>query len=131
MRTWAHTTLFLAGLFGASGVGLGAFGAHALKDVLDARGTAVWQTATLYHLVHAVALLALGAVLAAEPSWAGWTRAGAVVGIAAGILLFSGSLYALALGAPRMLGAITPLGGVAFMVGWLCVAVHACLRRSA
>jgi uncharacterized membrane protein YgdD (TMEM256/DUF423 family) len=128
MRTWAHTLFMLAGLFGASGVALGAFGAHALKAVLDPRGVAIWQTATLYHLVHSLALLALGAVCCADPAFAGATRVGAVVGFALGIVLFSGSLYALALGAPRMLGAVTPLGGVALIVGWLSMAMHAWRR---
>lgn len=100
-----------AGLLGFTGVGLGAFGAHALKDTLATNGmTSAWQTAVLYHLIHAVALLAFPG-----GKWAGrcWI---------AGIVLFSGSLYALALGGPKLLGPITPLGGVAFLAGWALVA---------
>lgn len=107
-------------LAGASAVGLGAFGAHGLKEVLRANGTApLWETAVLYHLVHSVALLAVvgagGPVTRSKGKWT--VRAWAV-----GIVLFSGSLYALALGAPRWVGAIVPpLGGTAFIVGWLAL----------
>ncbi len=110
-----------AGFLGLTGIALGAFGAHALKDTLTARGSLpIWQTAVLYHLVHAVALFALP----------GWTMAGArAPWIArcwtAGIIFFSGSLYWLALGGPKFLGPITPLGGLAFLLGWLLVAWNA------
>ena len=107
-----------AGLFGLTGVALGAFGAHALKDSLTARGTLpIWQTAVLYQLVHSAALLALagGRDSHASPS----ARVGACW--VAGIVLFSGSLYGLALGGPRFLGPITPLGGLAFLVGWALI----------
>jgi uncharacterized membrane protein YgdD (TMEM256/DUF423 family) len=117
---------FLAGLIGATGVILGAFGAHALKDTLLQRQTVgLWQTAVLYHLVHAVALLALAAggdtgttgrvrplIAAAAACWIG------------GTVLFSGSLYGLALGAPHALGPVTPVGGVLFLAGWGLVAIH-------
>lgn len=110
-----------AGLLGFTGVALGAFGAHALKEVLTANSTAsVWQTAVLYHLVHAVALLALAGWTVGWPKarWIGrcWI---------AGIILFSGSLYWLALGGPKFLGPVTPLGGLAFLLGWLLLAWHA------
>lgn len=111
-----------AGLLGLSGVALGAFGAHGLKDTLAAGGhTGTWQTAVLYHLIHSVALLAL----------AGWrdSHAGPSAKAAAcwvtGVALFSGSLYWLALGGPRLLGPITPLGGVALLMGWGLVAWNA------
>ena len=98
----------LAALLGFTGVALGAFGAHGLKDILSANGSAaIWQTAVLYQLVHAAASL--------------WTaeRRPAVTGIwAGGILIFSGSLYVLALTNIRWLGAITPIGGLLFLVGW-------------
>lgn len=100
----------LAAVFGFFGVVLGAFGAHALKERLTPDGTEWWKTATLYHLVHAVALLATGRA-DGRPSASTWS-------FAAGILLFSGSLYAMALTDARWLGAVTPLGGVAFLVGW-------------
>jgi uncharacterized membrane protein YgdD (TMEM256/DUF423 family) len=94
---------------------LGAFGAHALRDVLDARGTELWHTAVNYHAWHALALvLAVGL---------GRGRSGrfAVAAFVIGIVLFSGSLYALALGAPRWCGVITPLGGLAFVAGWMAL----------
>ena len=98
----------LAAILGFTGVALGAFGAHGLKDVLAANGTAaVWQTAVLYQLVHAVASL-----------WAAERRPVVARLWAVGIVLFSGSLYALALTNIRWLGAITPVGGVLFLIGW-------------
>lgn len=111
-----------AGVLGFLGVALGAFGAHGLKDVLAERGsTGTWQTAVLYHLVHSVALLALaaywrgGASVPSPALWAGWCWTG-------GVVLFSGSLYWLALGGPKLLGPVTPLGGLAFLAGWALVA---------
>ena len=103
------------GLAGASAVLLGAFGAHALRGVLDPAQRELWHTAVEYHAWHALALvLAVGL---------GCGRAGrcAVVAFALGIVLFSGSLYALALGAPRWTGIVTPFGGVAFVVGWIAL----------
>ncbi len=108
---------------GASAVLLGAFGAHALRDVLDARGTELWHTAVQYHFWHALALAIVVGV------GQGRAARSAIWAFALGIVLFSGSLYALALGAPRWCGAITPLGGVAFIVGW--IALGWSLRRSA
>ncbi len=103
--------LLAAGIFGFTGVALGAFGAHALASSLALRGmTEVWKTAVLYHLIHAVVLLAL----AREEGIPCRTRGG----FALGIVLFSGSLYALGLGAPRWVGAVTPFGGLLFLYGW-------------
>ncbi|TVZ37255.1 uncharacterized membrane protein YgdD (TMEM256/DUF423 family) [Alteromonadaceae bacterium 2753L.S.0a.02] len=106
-----------ASCFGASAVMLGAFGAHSLKNTLSESQLAVWQTAVHYQFYHTMALLAVGLMLlhGMPPKWLQWS-AGAFV---LGILFFSGSLYALALGGPRLLGPITPLGGLAFIVGWL------------
>lgn len=121
----------IAAIIGVSGVGLGAFGAHALKATLTERGSLeVWQTATQYHLVHAVAMLAT--VVAAgsqedEKIQRSWIRC--CWAFTVGILLFSGSLYILALGGPRWLGPVTPLGGAALLVGWFLVAFAG--RRSA
>jgi uncharacterized membrane protein YgdD (TMEM256/DUF423 family) len=113
--------LLASSLFGLTGVVLGAFGAHALRDTLVAHGsTGTWETAVLYHLVHAVALLGLGLARPAAP-WLGR----AALAWTAGIVLFSGSLYLLALGGPRWLGPVTPLGGLGFITGWVCVFVHA------
>ena len=100
----------IAALFGASGVVLGAFGAHGLKAVLAANQTLeVWHTASLYHLLHAVVLL-----------WAA-TRGLAFRLFACGILVFSGSLYLLAVTGVKWLGAITPLGGLLLIAGWLAL----------
>jgi len=100
----------VAAVLGVLGVMLGAFGAHALKDRLSAEGVEWWKTATLYHLVHAVAALASGRA-DGRASAATWC-------FAAGVVLFSGSLYAMALTDVRALGAVTPFGGAAFVIGW-------------
>ena len=105
----------LIGLAGASAVLLGAFGAHALRGVLDARGTELWHTAVNYHVWHALALV----MTAGLPRGRGGRVARVAFG--AGIVLFSGSLYALPLGAPRWVGIITPFGGLAFIIGWLAL----------
>jgi uncharacterized membrane protein YgdD (TMEM256/DUF423 family) len=103
--------LRIAAITGLLAVGLGAFGAHGLEPILEKNGTAdVWKTASLYHLVHAVVLL----ILAFHSKPFVWSfRCFAV-----GILIFSGSLYVLALSNLKWLGAITPLGGLALIVGW-------------
>lgn len=113
---------FLAGLNGFAAVAIGAFGAHALKGTLQLHDTQdAWKTASTYHLTHAVACLALIAWSESKPSakvkpqWIIWLWL-------FGCLLFSGSLYALALGGPRLLGPVTPLGGIAFLAGWALVA---------
>jgi uncharacterized membrane protein YgdD (TMEM256/DUF423 family) len=99
-------------------VGAGAFGAHALRSRLDPDLLAVFETGVRYQMYHALALLAVAWVVTRWPGpWpvrAGWL-------FVAGTLLFSGSLYALALSGLRWLGAVTPLGGVAFRAGWLCL----------
>nr|WP_237561542.1 DUF423 domain-containing protein [Frateuria defendens] len=107
---------------GASAVLLGAFGAHALRGTLDDAHRELWHTAVQYHFWHALALAL--AVLGARG------RAGrvAVVALALGIVLFSGSLYALALGAPRWTGLVTPFGGIAFIVGWIALGLGAVRR---
>ena len=108
----------LGAALGLTGVALGAFGAHALRDRLAGSGMEIWRTATLYHLIHAVALVAVA--LSADRLRAAravcWLFAG-------GIVVFAGSLYLLALTGVRWLGAITPLGGAAFLAGWLILAV--------
>jgi len=97
----------------------GAFGAHALKAHLPAERLQLWDTAVRYHFFHALGLLGVGLTLRAED--AGALRTAAVL-IIVGILLFSGSLYALALGASRPIGALTPLGGAAWIAAWLLFA---------
>lgn len=112
---------------GALAVIAGAFGAHGLKAKLPPELLATWQTGAEYHMYHALALVLVGALAAAQPQTALNGPAGALL---AGILLFSGSLYLLALTGIKTLGAITPIGGVAFIVGWLWLAAVA-LRNSA
>jgi uncharacterized membrane protein YgdD (TMEM256/DUF423 family) len=106
-------------VFGALGVAIGAFAAHGLRSTLSAQDLATFEVGVRYHMYHAFALLAAGWAVdkwgAATASAAGWAF---VVGIA----LFSGSLYMLVLTGPRWLGAITPIGGVAFLVGWALLA---------
>ncbi len=98
------------------GVALGAFGAHALKRILEANDTAdAWKTAVLYHLVHAVALVAL--------TLHGPQNRIACYLLVAGIVVFSGSLYALAFTNVRWLGTITPIGGLCFLAGWAWLAI--------
>jgi uncharacterized membrane protein YgdD (TMEM256/DUF423 family) len=109
------TAIRLAALTGFLAVALGAFGAHGLKGTLDANGTAaIWQTAALYHLVHAVMLFVIAqrSVVARVPF--------ALFGI--GIVIFSGSLYLLAVTNVKWLGAITPFGGLCLLGGWLALA---------
>jgi uncharacterized membrane protein YgdD (TMEM256/DUF423 family) len=97
---------------------LGAFGAHALKARLGGEALSIWQTAVQYHFVHALALLATPQLAGAWAKAAGWL-------FIIGVLVFSGSLYALALGAPRPIGMVTPIGGVALILGWIALAVAA------
>jgi uncharacterized membrane protein YgdD (TMEM256/DUF423 family) len=118
------STALLVGLAGASAVIFGAFGAHALRGTLDASALVTWHTGVEYHFWHALALFV---VVAGLPG--GRARRWAIGLFAAGIVLFSGSLYALALGAPRVVGVITPIGGVAFIAGWLVVVSALRARR--
>lgn len=104
----------VAGACGFLGVALGAFGAHALKAKLTPEMLAIWHTGVQYHLVHALALLALALYAKATGADIGWGGRFFLLGI----LIFSGSLYALALTGIRPLGAVTPLGGLCFLAGW-------------
>ena len=105
-------------LSGFLAVVLGAFGAHALKPTLTRLGTLeTWQIGVHYHLAHSVAGLVLVAWAQGQPAYAHRLARAAVFWLA-GCLLFSGSLYGLALGGPRWLGPVTPLGGLAFLAGW-------------
>jgi len=118
---------FAAGAWsGALGVALGAFGAHGLKSRVDAAGIAIWETAARYHVIHALALLATAW---ACDRWPGTTANGAGWLFLAGTVLFSGSLYALTLTGVRALGAITPVGGVCFIAGWVLLALAAMRGR--
>lgn len=120
--------LGIAGALGASAVVTGAFGAHGLKNRLSVEMTAIYQTAVEYHIYHALALLALG--VASERIWASRWTATACTAWIAGVTIFSGSLYLLALTEIRWLGAITPIGGVALILGWVfLVPAAASLRK--
>ncbi len=105
------------------GVGLGAFGAHGLKTRVPPEMLTVWETAVLYHLVHALGLLLIGILCHLMPEVALVRNAGWA--LLAGTLLFSGSLYVLVLTGVKPLGMITPLGGIAFLAGWLLLAIAA------
>ena len=121
------TTFLLVGsLLGFLGVAAGAFGAHGLRSRLSTDMLAVFETAVRYQMYHVFALLIVATAIgrlgdARLLSLAGWF-------FVAGIFLFSGSLYALALSGVTTLGAITPLGGLAFLIGWACLAIFAAAR---
>lgn len=102
-------------LLAAGGVAAGAFGAHGLRAALDTNALGWWQTAVQYQLWHALGLLALGALRAQRSALPALL-------LCAGTVVFCGSLYAMALGAPRWLGAVTPVGGVLLIAGWLLLA---------
>jgi uncharacterized membrane protein YgdD (TMEM256/DUF423 family) len=108
----------VAAVFGFLAVALGAFGAHGLRARLGPGGMEIWKTAALYHLVHAVALLAVSLAASHLPG------ARAICWLwSIGIVVFAGSLYLLAVTGIGVLGAITPLGGAAFLAGWVVLAV--------
>jgi uncharacterized membrane protein YgdD (TMEM256/DUF423 family) len=120
----ANVFLGLGAASAALAVTLGALGAHALKARLDPAALATFETAVTYHFFHSIGLcivalwLRSAAVAGGLPVAAGWA-------FAVGIVLFSGSLYGLSMAGPRWLGPITPLGGVAFILGWILLAVAA------
>ncbi len=102
-------------------VALGAFGAHGLKERLSADLLQTWETAVHYHQIHALGLILIGALIQWMPNSSLLNWAGAL--LFAGIVFFSGSLYVLCLTGVRSLGIITPFGGLAFLAGWLVLAV--------
>ncbi|MFF0829784.1 DUF423 domain-containing protein [Brevibacillus sp. NPDC003359] len=115
--------LMLGSISGFLSVALGAFGAHALKEKLDAYSLGIFHTGVTYQTTHALALVLVALLLKWYPDssglvWAGWC-------FAAGTLIFSGSLYTLAMTGIKVLGAITPIGGVLFLAGWALLAIHA------
>ncbi len=121
MPSTARLFLALGTINAALAVTLGAFGAHALKSRVTPEMLAVYHTASQYHFYHAVGLVLVGVIAMHTPDvpflrLAGWL-------MTAGIILFSGSLYLLAVSGSRWLGAITPLGGVAFIAAWLLLAL--------
>ena len=122
----ARLALLLASLLLALAVALGAFGTHALKARVSPDLQAVWATAVQYHAWHALGLLAVGILMSARPALGGLALPAWL--LVAGIVLFSGSLYALVLSGARGLGAVAPVGGAAFLAAWLALAwaVAAC-----
>jgi uncharacterized membrane protein YgdD (TMEM256/DUF423 family) len=121
-----RTFLLIGAILGFLGVALGAFGAHGLKNRLSPEMLEVFDTGVRYHMYHTFAVL----IVAAAIGHIGNARLLAMAGwfFFAGILLFSGSLYALAITSVGILGAITPIGGLLFLIGWACLAVFAVAR---
>jgi uncharacterized membrane protein YgdD (TMEM256/DUF423 family) len=117
-----RTFLMIGALAGGIGVALGAFGAHGLRGRLSPEMLNVFETGVKYHMYHALAILLVAALMGRMEARllpvAGWC-------FTAGIAVFSGSLYALATSGVTMLGAITPIGGVAFLAGWICLVIVA------
>jgi uncharacterized membrane protein YgdD (TMEM256/DUF423 family) len=116
------TFLLLGALAGAFGVALGAFGAHALRSRVSPEMLAVFETGVRYQMYHALALLLVAAI---EPRFSGYLVVTAGWSFAIGIVLFSGSLYVLALTGASAFGIVTPFGGLAFLVGWTALALAA------
>jgi uncharacterized membrane protein YgdD (TMEM256/DUF423 family) len=122
---WTATAAIMLAL----AVSIGAFGAHGLQGRLDAYSTGIYEKAVFYHFIHALGMLAVpllvraGLISNSSGNWAGWL-------LLAGIVLFSGSLYVLAITGVRALGAITPFGGVSFIVAWVVLAVCALRSRA-
>ena len=116
--------LAIAGCLGALSVAAGAFATHTLENSLTIKALEIWETATKYQMYHVLALLLVALLLTRNEiassylNLAGWAFIG-------GIMLFSGSLYALSLSGIKWLGAITPLGGLAFIIGWMAIAIAA------
>jgi uncharacterized membrane protein YgdD (TMEM256/DUF423 family) len=117
-----RTFLLVGAVSAFLAVTLGAFGAHGLRGRLSPEMLAVFETGVRYHMYHALALILVALVMGRMSGWliqtAGWC-------FIAGIVLFSGSLYALALSGVTILGAVTPIGGLAFLAGWACLAFAA------
>ncbi|CAN5724581.1 DUF423 domain-containing protein [soil metagenome] len=122
------TFVILGAAMAAVAVAAGAFGAHALAARLTPERLATWETAARYHMYHSLALVFVGLAAARWQQAPLLTVAGWL--FTAGIVIFGGTVYALALGAPRWLGAVTPLGGLAFIIGWIAFAA-AVARASA
>ena len=119
-----RTFLLVGALAGFLAVTFGAFGAHALRERLSPEMLAVFETGVRYHMYHALALLLVSAMM---PRMGGWLVIASGWLFTAGIVLFSGSLYLLAWTGVTILGAVTPIGGLAFLAGWACLAIAAAL----
>lgn len=123
MNSTQSMFLRISGVVGALGVVTGAFGAHGLESRLDPDMLTIWETAVRYHFYHAIPLIAL--CLASAQTWEKRAATIAASMFLVGIAVFSGSLYVLALTEMRWLGAITPIGGAAFITGWIALAMCA------
>lgn len=115
--------VFLGAINACISVALGAFGAHGLKGIMDQKYLDIWETGVRYEMYHALGLIAIGILSgtlksSALLSWSGWL-------MLIGIVLFSGSLYVLSLTRISVIGAITPIGGVAFLASWILLAIAA------
>ncbi len=117
--------LAVAAIFGGLSVAAGAFASHALKDHLNERSLAIFETGARYQMYHSLALLLVALLLARAELPAPPALAASGIAFISGVVIFSGSLYALSLSGIKWLGAITPLGGAAFLIGWGCLAVAA------
>jgi uncharacterized membrane protein YgdD (TMEM256/DUF423 family) len=116
----SRNILLTAAICLAFAVAIGAFGAHALKDNLPEDMMQVYNTGVQYHFYHALGLLLIGVLSVSKPSkYLGWSA----VLLGSGIILFSGSLYMMAISGIRWIGAITPIGGISFIAGWVLLAV--------
>lgn len=122
-----HFAIPLGAVFGLLGVAAGAFGAHSLKAILSPEMLQAFEVGVRYQLYHALGLVAVGALARQQQTGA---YATAVVAFLIGILLFSGSLYVMALSGIRWVGLFTPVGGVAFLIGWACMAWGSWLDRA-
>lgn len=122
MKNYSKTFIALGAFFGFAGVALGAFGAHALKSVVAPEMLAVFETGVRYQMYHAFGLITVGLMFRFSNhrllSFTGW-------GFTAGIVLFSGSLYAITFTGIKIFGMITPFGGLAFLFGWTCLFLFA------
>ncbi|BDH60554.1 DUF423 domain-containing protein [Lysinibacillus sp. PLM2] len=110
-------------IYGFLAVALGAFGAHALKTVLDDYGVGIWNTAVQYQMFHATAILIIGVLMSAKILGSSASLKWAAICMNIGIIIFAGSLYTLALSGIKVLGAITPIGGVFFLIGWVLLII--------
>lgn len=124
MNTNARRLIIIGALLGFLGVALGAFGAHALKTRIEPELLAAYQTGVQYHLVHALGIILIGVLVQVLPTTQGMkARVASGWMMVIGVVLFSGSLYALALSGVRELGIVTPFGGLALLIAWLMLVV--------
>ncbi|MFP3917826.1 DUF423 domain-containing protein [Lysinibacillus telephonicus] len=117
-------------IHGFLAVALGAFGAHALKEVLDDYGTGIWDTAIQYQMFHATALLVIGILMSSKLLGASKQLKWAAICMNLGIIFFTGSLLVLAISGIGILGAITPIGGVFFLIGWILLILSALKHKN-